>query len=699
MEPQVIKDGFVISDFDSNDFKTAKAQFLHQLLDEGKAFKKENNVIIPHKVVSSLSREYLSILDFPDFYPYGIEIKASGTITDKNFKYLYYFINPNNERFVNPKVIGAYIKISDEQKYILPKDIYLIKKEVDNFNSQPQDKKQIKNNYIKFSKIKELSKKVGALLDEYLESEEVIVSNKLTVILKQTENDTVEFIPVVCKEEIDENGEKMLVPLTDGEFLDKFDKIKKVRSIYPTKKRVIFTDTQVKELKKIKSIRKVSKNEAKKLITKLPEYLNQNVIDLDTPILINGEKFCWSERVIGIGEYNLKPVTSSNIREIWIPIEEPDSKSPIIIIEFMNGKKLEFTKSELKILENDIEKAKKENLESISTKDDTEIKRKEFNNILDIIKKVKGIKKTQIRKIILHIKDNINEKEFNATIEQRKEDIFIPENHLKDNVKLLQHQLEGIEKMQGLYINGYHGVLLADDMGLGKTLQTLVFLAWLTELEKKYKKSIEPILIVAPVSLIENWKTEYEKFLKPLWGDFIEIHGANLKKFKNKQNDIIEKKETELSEEVVKKLLEKDEYFLLDLSKIENNSVAITTYETLRNYQFSFAKKDWSVVIVDEAQKMKNPTSMISNSLKSLKYNFAIAITGTPVENSWIDLWNLMDFIQPGYLDSLSDFNRKYVLPLKNEKTNVLEKGNDLLKKIKIFLIRRMKEDILEDLP
>jgi len=289
---KILKSGFLIQDFDLNDFKSSKSQILRELLEEGKALEKNNSIIIPHKVVSSLDQEYLSILNLPDFYPFGIEIKSDGSIPDKEFKYNYYFINPDKEYFVNPKLIGAYIKISDEQEYILPKDIYLITKEIDNFNSLSPDKKQKEYNYIKFSKIKELSKKIGAVLDEYLNSEEVIVAKKITVILEKKEDeDIIEFIPIVCKEEIDDNKEKVLVPLTDGEFISKFDRLKRVKSIYPTSKRVIFNNKQIVELEKIKSIRKIKKSEANKLIQKIPEFFDQNIIDLDTPILINGKNF------------------------------------------------------------------------------------------------------------------------------------------------------------------------------------------------------------------------------------------------------------------------------------------------------------------------------------------------------------------------------------------------------------------------
>jgi hypothetical protein len=104
-------------------------------------------------------------------------------------------------------------------------------------------------------------------------------------------------------------------------------------------------------------------------------------------------------------------------------------------------------------------------------------------------------------------------------------------------------------------------------------------------------------------------------------------------------------------------------------------------------------------VTLDEGQKIKTPNAMITTAIKALKYNFALVLTGTPIENSWVDLWSIIDFTQPGYLGNLKQFSKKYQHPLKKEDTDRESLGNDLKSQVDPFILRRMKEDQLEGLP
>ena len=645
--------GFILKNININDYTKAKTQIIQEFLNEGKAFQENDNFIIPHEIVSKLTSEEVSILEFPEFYPFGIKIESYGKLTDNYFRYNYYFVDPNLVPFANPKIIGCYIEINEEQKYILPYELFVLKKEMDDFNlkvscDSKYRSKIIENNYLKFSKIKELSTQTGVFLDKYLNSERVIFPKKIAIVLDELVNNQIKITPIICREDKKEedDDEKVLIPLDENkEFLEQFEKLERVKKFYTLKDNttITFEDNQLDELKKIKKLRYVSKETLKKI----PEILNQDVIDFETPILIKGKKVYWSERVKEIGVYEPKPIT--------FPFTD-DKIRPKVEIEGRKGKR-----------------KKREKVSS---------------------------------KLSLKIKDNISLKEYiKENVKKRSNDIYIPYNRLKNETKLLPHQKEGIRKLQELYVSPkISGCLLADDMGLGKTLQTLVFLAWTNEIERKKNNQLDPILIIAPVTLIKNWIEEYEKFLKPLWGPFWEIYGNRIRNFKKSDIQFSTKISTEielskLPEDELKKMIENEEYFLLDLSIIGKGEIAITTYETVRNYQFSFAKKDWSIVVVDEAQKMKNPTSMISNTIKALKYDFAIAITGTPVENSWVDLWNIMDFIQPGYFGSLSEFSDKFITPIKNKNADIRELGKELKGKIDNFMIRRLKEDILEGLP
>ena len=273
----------------------------------------------------------------------------------------------------------------------------------------------------------------------------------------------------------------------------------------------------------------------------------------------------------------------------------------------------------------------------------------------------------------LKIKENFEQIDYTKGLAPRQGEFFA--DVLRENVKLFDYQIFGVWWMSQLWQDGWHGVLVADDMGLGKTLQTLTFIGGL----KNFNAVNQPILIVAPTALLENWKAEYKKFLREdVFSEVIPLHGDALKNFYT----------DELTPNGNKKL---------SLENLPADSLALTTYETLRAYQFSFAEISWSVIVADEAQKIKNPDAGITKALKAMKYDFAICLSGTPVENSWIDLWSIMDFVQPAHLDAKEIFRAKYIDRLKGE--NIQELGAEFKKSLEPLILRRMKEDYLSALP
>lgn len=207
-------------------------------------------------------------------------------------------------------------------------------------------------------------------------------------------------------------------------------------------------------------------------------------------------------------------------------------------------------------------------------------------------------------------------------------------------------------------------------MGLGKTLQVLYFIEWFYQ-----KVTRKPILVVAPVSLLENWQNEYNKFFPTSNLDVITLWGANVKYY-IVPND---KRQT-----------------IVNLSK---PAIYLTTYETLRKQQIPFGLIDWGIVILDEAQKVKTPGTFVTNAAKALKAEFKIAMTGTPVENSLMDLWCIIDFCSPGLLENAKEFSKQYQKPLNEKDTDLKLLSEKLRNKIGDTLLRRMKSDVAKDLP
>ena len=127
--------------------------------------------------------------------------------------------------------------------------------------------------------------------------------------------------------------------------------------------------------------------------------------------------------------------------------------------------------------------------------------------------------------------------------------------------------------------------------------------------------------------------------------------------------------------------------------------IILTNYESLRISQLNFCAVEFDVVALDEAQKIKSPGTLVTNAAKALKCNFKIAMTGTPVENSLLDLWCIMDFCVPGLLGNAKAFAAQYQNPLKKEDNDIVALGNEVHDKLGVYFMRRLKKDAAKDLP
>jgi SNF2 family DNA or RNA helicase len=238
---------------------------------------------------------------------------------------------------------------------------------------------------------------------------------------------------------------------------------------------------------------------------------------------------------------------------------------------------------------------------------------------------------------------------------------------LNDSFSLKNHQEEGIAWLQHLYEKKASGCLIADDMGLGKTLQVLYFIDW----HSRQNPNHLPYLIVAPVSLLENWENEYNRFFNAPRLTINRMTSKDVPRYADKS--------------------------IVD--KMQKMGIILTNYETLRNAQLNFCAVDYDVVVLDEAQKVKSPGTLATNAVKALKGRFKIAMTGTPVENSLLDLWCIMDFCVPGLMGNAKTFARLYQAPLKKEGVDLEAKGKEIHDKMGAYYMRRMKSDVAKDLP
>ena len=221
-------------------------------------------------------------------------------------------------------------------------------------------------------------------------------------------------------------------------------------------------------------------------------------------------------------------------------------------------------------------------------------------------------------------------------------------------------------------------------MGLGKTFQLLTLMAWAIERDP----GVEPMLVVAPVSLLENWKEEAAKFFRPGALLILTAYGDELAKLRVATTSIDARLR---NEDGLTKFLRP--------GWLGDARIVLTTYETLRDLEFSFATQRWSMMVCDEAQKIKNPAAMVTRAAKKQNVAFKIACTGTPVENTLADLWCLFDYVQPGLLGALNDFGRRYRKPIEAKTDEEKARVEELRKLIAPQILRRTKAEVAKDLP
>lgn len=249
------------------------------------------------------------------------------------------------------------------------------------------------------------------------------------------------------------------------------------------------------------------------------------------------------------------------------------------------------------------------------------------------------------------------------------------------------HQTVGFDWLVACYRAGWPGVLLADDMGLGKTFQALAFLVWVRQNRSKLGlvrgAQNKPILIVAPTALLRNWIDEAERHLGPdALGNRLDAFGSSLRHLK----------------------APKDKHWTpetaLDVARLRTADWVLTTYETLADNHRSFARVAFSVAVFDEAQKIKSPGAINTQSAKAMNADFVLGLTGTPIENRLADLWCIMDRIVPGYLGDLKRFVATYENGGEEELARLKTKLDlPLDERTPAVMLRRMKTEILEGLP
>ncbi|KAG8190202.1 hypothetical protein JTE90_011924 [Oedothorax gibbosus] len=248
---------------------------------------------------------------------------------------------------------------------------------------------------------------------------------------------------------------------------------------------------------------------------------------------------------------------------------------------------------------------------------------------------------------------------------------------------LRSYQQEGVNWLA--FLNKYQlNGILCDDMGLGKTLQSICILAgdhYLREQSFKNSKNPDckplPSLVVCPPTLTGHWIYEVEKFVHSSYLNPIHYTGPPVERIRLR-------------------------------SKVKKHNLVIASYDIVRNDIEFFGSIHWNYCILDEGHIIKNGKTKLARAIKQLSANHRLILSGTPIQNNVLELWSLFDFLMPGFLGSEKQFTARYSKPIlqsrdakassKEQETGVLAMES-LHRQVLPFLLRRMKEDVLKDLP
>lgn len=631
---------------------------LNELQDNGLADYTETTCEVGCINIVKLSDIDKQILDLPNSYPYEIFIESDGVLSQNSFKFKYgfYDFSPNGTR-LNTKRNGTIIYI-DDTAYLLSENQYKICEAIEEFNNLIDSQKGNVINLKKLSELKTLSNESGLTLEYFLGNQELFIPDKIKLDI-EFNNGFLEILPTV----------DITNPVG---FTSTFDRLPTVRDVYPISgnngetTRVVISENQKSELQKIKSKRKISDRESIQEIIEHPElFFNDEEVDFTV---------FYSDRVKEIGVYSPKFYPfASPYKSQWIP--------GIVVKDKVHGEKRIYFKSPARLSDfiEQKEKAVRDNKQTVQW-EETEIPIEDAVKFIDTAKRQfenpnKPVKQErQTDHEVLIIKENAELTEFsnNNELPDNLKHNFYEISNLENSISLMEHQKEGISWLQSLFKENYAGGLLADDMGLGKTLQLLYFIEW----HSQHCNDNKPYLIVAPVSLLENWENEYQKFFSPQNLPLQKLYGSVSL---TKENNQIQNQQ--------------------DAKRLQSKQIILTNYETVRSYQISLGLVDFAIIALDEAQKIKTPGTQITNASKALKADFKIAMTGTPVENTLVDIWCLMDFAVPGLLGNAKDFAKEYQTPLSDENTDVIALTEKLRNNIGVFIKRRLKIHVAQDLP
>lgn len=717
-----------------------------------------------------LPNDSFSFMNIPDFSFLNIKLRFNTKIENKKFRIDIQLLNNLNVNITDYRIENFLVIGIDGNRYFITPEQRNLIKFIEDFNSRSETtinqrvdflsqlKKMTQNSAVALSdgisgkdylNVKELKVSLGRNMDGSVIVEPDISPDEKINIVFRNQYENVDRLDLVSLKYNDESGKSVFITFDENVNEDRviIDSVKKMSEVQKnevlTNPELYFRQTQLEGFK----LEEALSNRITGFVFGKPEgddwAIEKNGhswnagFEGESLFLRSKEGFLTNIDLNSIPEFYPEIVskiehalTELNDEELLQKLQDDDFLTPIpqfkdklIKISNLEG---EYSLDSLEQLAKRIEVENRPELDQINIDDakdalgshlssdliqweDSVIP---YNSLKRAVQKYekKNREKEKIESVSFKLNEYADDLQVDLTLV--KNESYRPP-HLVSLYELESHQEVGFNWLVDIwksdFVGGRKGALLADDMGLGKTLQVISLISYVKNLEEFSNK---PILIVAPLSLLEGaWIEEgIERFLekehisKKLDARFKIL---NLKDIKTNFPKIEIYREAILLNQQMQsnglafadlKLSEDLSQYLESFKSIVGNNVLITSYETLRSKIFEVSFIDFSLVILDEAQKIKNSNSLQNRAVRGLKSDMNIAMTGTPIENGLMDLWNLMDFVYPMKLGTKKQFKDEFMNQVKTAEPGTTARSflrKRLEEKLKPFWLRRLKSEVL----
>jgi SNF2 family DNA or RNA helicase len=688
---------------------TAQYVALKMLSEQGDAEEIPNGFVIEAAVIATLDSDVHELLALLPIWSGQINADIKGTTDKATFNVELQVESPSGRMTSAFSVEGAVISFG-ESKFILKEPYFSVFASQQNYALSPK----LEHDNLTYLYQLQNTQKLGAKLAlGHFNKLNICVPDKLAVEAELDAAGNLILTPSMGQEASHDDIQRVLGQLLakDGQTLKVGDEI------------ILFDEKKANAAREIITNRTIPKDQVRRFLETPSAFLDASLVDLDVGFALRvkgatrfkhayfGETdesgIDWFGQ--GASSDSIQPIsavtkvvkTAEDIQELTNKVRDAQATGATEI-QFQ-GKNYDIGSKEE--VESTLTKIEKKIADADNIDPDDPIDGSKDGSDQPISDEERG-------PIVLDVPLNDDElDEPSKLVEELLDDVLYREeldwsNHKRDP---FPHQIIGVKWIIGLEERArekemVNGALLADDMGLGKTFMSLSANEHYYRLCKDSDEKQRPTLIVAPLSLLENWKDEVgETFYESPFSDIIILQSdGELNRFRCGS---AETKQSNIDDETFEpryslKFGDAHGQDRLDMPR----RLVITTYQTLRDYQFSLSQIDWGLAIFDEAQNIKNPNALQTRAAKGLKAKFKLLATGTPVENSLADFWCLMDTACPGYLDSYQAFRTAYISPILQAAGDEIDQvrarlGRNLREKVGALMLRRVKEDNIEGLP